>query len=39
MAKRGDRRIQSATFFASQADFKCAGDLLVFADERRHQIS
>jgi polyhydroxyalkanoate synthase subunit PhaC len=34
MAKHGDERIQSATFFASQADFKCAGDLLVFADEK-----
>jgi polyhydroxyalkanoate synthase len=33
MAKTGDHRIQSATFFASQADFKCAGDLLVFSDE------
>ena len=33
MAKIGDRRIQSATFFASQADFKAAGDLLVFSDE------
>ncbi len=33
MAKVGDKRIQSATFFASQADFKCAGDLLVFSDE------
>jgi polyhydroxyalkanoate synthase len=33
MAKKGDTRIQSATFFASQADFKCAGDLLVFSDE------
>jgi polyhydroxyalkanoate synthase len=33
MAKTGDTRIQSATFFASQADFKCAGDLLVFSDE------
>jgi polyhydroxyalkanoate synthase len=33
MAKQGDARIQSATFFASQADFKCAGDLLVFTDE------
>jgi polyhydroxyalkanoate synthase len=33
MAKMGDNRIQSATFFASQADFKCAGDLLVFSDE------
>jgi polyhydroxyalkanoate synthase len=34
MAKKGDTRIQSATFFASQADFKCAGDLLVFSDEQ-----
>src|SRR5262249_16048474 len=33
MAKTGDRRVSSATFFAAQADFKCAGDLLVFADE------
>ncbi len=33
MAKTGDERISSATFFAAQADFKCAGDLLVFADE------
>ncbi|MBL8536482.1 MAG: class I poly(R)-hydroxyalkanoic acid synthase [Hyphomonadaceae bacterium] len=33
MAKVGDTRIQSATFFASQADFKCAGDLLVFSDD------
>ncbi len=32
MAKTGDDRVQSATFFASQADFKYAGDLLVFAD-------
>ena len=32
MAKKGDKRIQSATFFASQADFKYAGDLLVFSD-------
>jgi len=33
MAKKGDARIQSATFFASQSDFKAAGDLLVFSDE------
>jgi len=33
MAKKGDTRIQSATFFASQADFKFAGDLLIFSDE------
>jgi polyhydroxyalkanoate synthase len=34
MARKGDARIQSATFFASQADFKCAGDLLVFSDDK-----
>ncbi|MBX9746355.1 MAG: class I poly(R)-hydroxyalkanoic acid synthase, partial [Hyphomonadaceae bacterium] len=34
MAKKGDTRIQSATFFASQADFKAAGELLVFTDEQ-----
>jgi polyhydroxyalkanoate synthase len=34
MAKTGEKRIQSATFFAAQADFKCAGDLLVFSDEQ-----
>ena len=33
MAKKGDTRIKAATFFAAQTDFKCAGDLLVFADE------
>jgi polyhydroxyalkanoate synthase len=33
MAKQGDERIQSATFFASQADFKLAGDLLIFSDD------
>jgi polyhydroxyalkanoate synthase len=33
MAKKHDDSINSATFFAAQADFKCAGDLLVFADE------
>lgn len=33
MAKKGDKRIQSATFFASQSDFKYAGDLLVFSDD------
>jgi polyhydroxyalkanoate synthase len=33
MAKKGDERIQSATFFASQSDFKYAGDLLVFSDD------
>ncbi len=33
MAQRGDKRIASATFFAAQADFEKAGDLLVFCDE------
>jgi polyhydroxyalkanoate synthase len=33
MAKKGDHRIASATFFASQQDFEMAGDLLVFSDE------
>ncbi len=33
MAKEGDDRIASATFFAAQHDFKLAGELLVFIDE------
>ncbi len=33
MAKEGDDRIASATFFAAQLDFKLAGELLVFIDE------
>lgn len=33
MAKLGDERIQSATFFASQTDFQLAGDLLIFSDD------
>ncbi len=33
MAQDGDTRVSSATFFASQADFVEAGDLLVFTDE------
>lgn len=33
MAKKKDKRIQSATFFAAQTDFKLAGELLVFADD------
>ncbi|HVY83590.1 MAG TPA: class I poly(R)-hydroxyalkanoic acid synthase [Caulobacterales bacterium] len=33
MAKKGDTRIKTATFFAAQTDFKFAGDLLVFADD------
>ncbi|WP_284358338.1 class I poly(R)-hydroxyalkanoic acid synthase [Candidatus Phycosocius spiralis] len=33
MAKTGDDRINSATFFASQSDFEEAGDLKVFTDD------
>lgn len=33
MAKKGDRRINSATFFTAQADFTEAGDLLLFVDD------
>ena len=33
MAQNGDKRIKSATYFASQMDFETAGDLLVFTDE------
>src|SRR5690606_17036615 len=33
MAKTGDERIASATFFASQTDFTHAGDLKVFTDD------
>lgn len=35
MAKRGDRRIKSATFFTAQADFKESGDLLLFVDDEQ----
>jgi polyhydroxyalkanoate synthase subunit PhaC len=35
MAARSDRRIASATFFASQVDFTFSGDLKVFADEEQ----
>jgi polyhydroxyalkanoate synthase len=35
MAARGDARIGSATFFASQVDFTFSGDLKVFADEEQ----
>ena len=33
MAANEDDRISAATFFAAQADFEDAGDLLVFTDE------
>ena len=33
MAKSGDERIKSATFFTAQADFKESGDLLLFVDD------
>jgi len=33
MAKIGDKRIKSATYFASQSDFTDAGELKVFTDE------
>ena len=32
MAQNGDRRVKSATYFASQMDFENAGDLLLFTD-------
>jgi polyhydroxyalkanoate synthase len=33
MAAKGDKRIDSATFFAAQQDFTEAGDLLLFSNE------
>lgn len=33
MAKKNDRRINSATFFTAQADFAESGDLLLFVDD------
>ena len=33
MAKKGDKRVKSATFFTAQADFKEAGDLALFVDD------
>jgi polyhydroxyalkanoate synthase len=33
MAAKGDKRVNSATFFAAQADFSEAGDLQVFIDD------
>jgi polyhydroxyalkanoate synthase len=35
MAAKGDKRIASATFFASMVDFKEAGELSVFIDEEQ----
>lgn len=35
MAAKGDTRIKSATFFATQVDFTEAGDLKVFIDEEQ----
>ncbi len=34
MAKTGDKRIHSATFFTAQADFEKAGDLKIFVDDK-----
>ncbi len=35
MAKRGDKRIKTATLFTTQVDFTDAGDLAVFVDEQQ----
>ncbi len=35
MAAKGDQRINSVTFFATQVDFEKAGDLLVYVDEEQ----
>lgn len=35
MARRGDDRIKTCTFFASQVDFADAGELMVFIDEQQ----
>lgn len=32
MAQKGDKRIKSATYFASQSDFELAGELKIFTD-------
>lgn len=37
MAKTGDKRVNSATFFASQQDFVEAGDLKIFTDDAAFQ--
>lgn len=33
MGQKNDKRVKSATYFASQMDFEIAGDLLVFTDD------
>jgi len=38
LAKKGDDRIKSATFFAAQTDFSEAGDLKVFIDEPQLEV-
>jgi polyhydroxyalkanoate synthase len=35
MAAKGDNRVNSATFFAAQADFSEAGDLQIFIDDEQ----
>ena len=35
MAAKGDQRVNAATFFTTQVDFKKAGDLLVYVDEEQ----
>lgn len=35
MAKKEDHRVNSATFFTAQADFKESGDLLLFVDDEQ----
>ncbi|MEZ5811615.1 MAG: class I poly(R)-hydroxyalkanoic acid synthase [Rhizobiaceae bacterium] len=35
MAKRGDKRIKTTTFFTTQVDFTYGGDLKVFVDEQQ----
>ncbi len=35
MAKKNDDRVNSATFFTAQADFKESGDLLLFVDDEQ----
>ena len=35
MARKGDARITSATFFTAQTDFRNAGDLKIFANEEQ----